>query len=252
MTVRAIAAQVLADDWSWDSRLPQRNEIWADSSGIRLMFRSVGPQALERRFAVWTLIRAMDDMVQNNRYVVIAANVRWRGEVVGRMAIVPIISTDKHEAVDSPNDNLLGFSTSNDTGHAKIRLRDDDFSLESIVAFGRPHPMGEVIMGTLSAMVKIAERPDGNVLAFVGEWTASPYTVFPVWWTTQRPSQLSKKGIFWVLVKMSHAQIHTLDPDEWLCFNAILKDNGRYIGEGGSAVYPHLNDPGESLNVDSY
>lgn len=249
MTLRAIARQVLAEDWSWDGRLLKRNEIWADPPGIQLLVQSMGPQFLERRFAVWTLIRVMDEMVQNDRYIVMAADVRWRGVVVGRIAIIPILSTDKHEAVDSPYDNLLDFSANNDTGHAKIRPRGDDISIESIERFGRPHLLGEVIMGTLAAMVKIAERPGGNVQAFVGGWTGSRYTVFPVWWTTQRPSQLSKKSIFLVLVQMTHAQI---DTNEYRCYKAILKNNGRYIGEGGNSVYPQLTDPGENLNTDSY
>lgn len=249
MTLRAIARQVLSGDWDWDSRLLERNEIWAEPPGIQLLVQSMGPQFLERRFAVWTLVRVMDDMVQKNRYLVTAADVRWRGVVVGRIAFIPIRSIKKHEAVDSPNDSLLDFSTNNFTAQAKIRLTGDDISIESIERFGRPHSMGEVIMGTLAAMVRIAERPGGNVQAFVGGWTGSRYTVFPVWWTTQRPSQLSKKNIFLVLVQITHVQI---DKNEYRCYKAILRNNGKYIGEGGSAIYPQLTDPGESLNMDIY
>ena len=250
MTLRAIGRQFLAGDWDWNSRLLERNEHWAGPPGIQLLIQSAGSQFLERRFAVWALIRIIDYMVQNGRYVVTAGDLRWRGVVVGRIAMIPTISPKKLDAVSLPDDNMAGLLAKNVTERAKNKLRADDISVEDIGWFGSHHPMGEVLMGTLAAMVKIAERPGGNVQAFVGEWTGSPYSVFPIWWTTQRPSQLSKKNIFLVLVQVAHVQ---LDKNEYRCYKAILKNNGRYVGEGGNTVYPPKPpNPEAGLEMENY
>ena len=246
MALQVIAEQFLNE--KWDSRLHERTETWGGPPGIRFLVKSIGLQFLERRFAVWALIRVVDHMVQNNCYLVTAADIRWQGVVVGRATTIPMLSTKKLEAMGLPNETAVGLSTKDVTRHAKIRLTTDDINMDSIKWFGRLYSTGEVTMGTLAAMVKIAERPSGNVQAFVGEWAGSPYSVFPVWWTTQRPSQLSKRDIFKVLVQATH---DLTKADDFRCFRAILKRNGEYIGEGGYAVYPQLAGSGESPDIAS-
>ena len=226
LALGAVSAQVL--DADWNSRLAEYITVWNAVQGLCIIAHSMGPRPMEQRFALWAIVRIMDQMVRGNHYVASEADLRWRGSRIGVVSIIPTPLTENHKVIRLP---VLE--------DAATRLGSHGLSWEEIEYFGAKNSISDVFMGTLSSMVRAAERPNGNVDSFVGEWTDSPYSVFQVWWTTERPSHLTKNILIASMVEIINYASRKKD---YRCLKCIVRKHGQYIGEGGYAVYPpHTN-----------
>ena len=222
LALGAVSAQVLEADWN--SRLPEFITIWETAQGPRFVAQSIGPQPMEQRFALWAIVRIMDQMVRRNHYVSSRADLTWRGSRIGVLSIVPNPSTENYKVIRLP---ILA--------NAATRLGSHGLSWEDIEYFGAKNSVSEVFMGTLSSVIKAAERPNGNVISFTGQWTESPYSIFQIWWTTERPSHLTKRILIASMVETINFATRRKD---YRCLKCVVKRHGQYIGEGGYAVYP--------------
>ena len=222
LALGAVSAQVLEVDWQ--SRLPEFVTVWKAAQGPCFVAQSIGPQPMEQRFALWAIVRIMDRMVQENHYIASRADLSWRGSRIGVLSIVPKPSMGNHKAIHLP---VLE--------NAATRLGSHGLSWEDIEYFGAKNSISEVFMGTLSSVIKAAERPDGNINSFVGEWRESPYSIFQIWWTTKRPTQLSKKIL---IASMVETMNYATQRKDYRCLKCVVRKHGQYIGEGGYAVYP--------------
>ena len=69
---------------------------------------------------------------------------------------------------------------------------------------------------------------------FMGTWPGSPYTLSQTWWTTERPSRCTRKQLIPAMATtISYAQ----RVDDWRCMKGVLKNNERYLAEGGYKNY---------------
>ena len=222
LALGAVSAQVLQADWN--SRLPEFITIWETAQGPCFVAQSIGPQPMEQRFALWAIVRIMDQMVRRNQYIASRADLSWRGSRIGVVSIVPNPSTENHKVIRLP---VLE--------NAAARLESHGLSWEEIEYFGATKSASEVFMGALSSVIKAAERPNGNVLSFVGEWTESPYSIFQIWWTTGRPSRLTKRIL---IASMVETMNYATRRKDFRCLKCVIKQHGQYIGQGGYTVYP--------------
>lgn len=232
MAITAASGQALHKDW--ESPLYSRTHTWVGGRGILLVAQSTGPQNMESRFFLWALIRMMDSMVQDNRCNSTAADLTWRGQPVGRLTIFRRRSTEHLEAPDSPKTISIPESTATRVGF-------DRTSLVHVEFFGREYQRSEVNMGTLAALIGVAQRVHGNPVSFLGSWDESPYTVYPIWFTKQRPSQLSKAMLVHGIMAAVNYQAERTD---YRCLKGTLQKNEKDIAEGGFAVYPRHRVPG--------
>ena len=215
----------------WNGRLPDRTKIWTHF-GVQFIAQSTGAQNLETRFVFWATIRMMDSFVQQKSCNVTAADLTWRGEPVGRFSVIRHRSAPHGEALESPR---------------TLSIPIDGTKLVDVAFFGRPNSVSELVMGMLAAFIAIAERVHGNRPAFVASWDNSPYTIYPIWFTTQRPSQLSKEKLIIAIYSAFQFQVQK---DNTRCLKGKLVDRyGRYIAEGGLGVYPRHRVPGGSLDT---
>ena len=222
LALGAVSAQVLQADWN--SRLPKFITIWEAAQGPHFVAQSIGPQPMEQRFALWAIVRILDQMVRRNHYVASKADLIWRGSRIGVVSIVPHPPMEKDKVIRLP---VLEDS--------ETRLGNHGLSWEDFEHFGAKNSVSEVFMGTLASVIRAAERSDGMVNSFIGEWDGSPYSVFQMWWTNKRPSQLTKKILIASMVETINYAIRSKDYRSLIC---VIKKRGEYVGEGGYVVRP--------------
>ncbi|KAG7007799.1 hypothetical protein G7Y79_00008g024370 [Physcia stellaris] len=224
----------------WNSRIPERTKTWR-YHGVEITAQSArGVQNLESRFIHWAIIRMMDIMVHEKSCNTTFVDLKWRGEPVGKLTIINRRFPGHRKASGSPK--TISMPESNET-----RVGVDGSRLEDVEFFGRENSMSEVVMGVLAGVIGVAERVHGNRVAFRGAWDGSPYTVYPIWFSTQRLSQLSKERL---LVAMMAAIQYQRVRDDFRCLKGRLVDeDGKYIAEGGYAVNTRHTVPGGSSDT---
>ena len=218
IALETMTSQAVRD---WDSRLADRTMTWGRPPHMAIVAQSLTARPMEQRFAVWAIIRIMDQMVRINRYVEMNAALSWRGEGIGRLAFVRYPATGGHDILRTPNSTISRTMT---------ELGGEGLTFELVRFFGPPNSMAEVFMGSIASIVRAGERHNGNVLSFTGLWTGSSYTIFQTWWTKDRPSRLSKQAL---ILSMWKSTQYASEMKDYRCMQGAAKSDGRYIGEGG-------------------
>ena len=211
--------------WDWNSRVDERQMIWAVASGIRVKADSLGTQLMERRFVFWSLLQIVDVMAQRNRYVATIAGVYWQGTMVGTIWLQTTQSFPEVVGSHIQKPNTIVDLGAKNLGRDTVRF-------ESVEHFGPPNPMEDVFIGTIVALINAAERfnPSTNIVSFIGSWPGSRYSIKHIWWTTDRPSHF-KRGFF--ALSVIEALKAAVEVNDYSCLKGIVKVNGQYIGEGG-------------------
>lgn len=116
----------------------------------------------------------------------------------------------------------------------KLALTSVGLTWDSVEVYGPPLPIEQVWMGAIAAAVRLFEMPDRPYEAFVGAWTGSPYTVFPTWWTTDRPSFLKRE----ILIPSIVWATDLAKEKDYRAMHCVMRTkNGLYMGEGGYRDY---------------
>lgn len=239
--VGIIGTEALERDWN--SRLDERKMIWAVASGVRVIADSLGTQLMERRFVFWSLLQIVDAMAQTNRYVATVAEVYWQGTMVGTIWIQTIQSLPNVDGSHIQKSNTIMDLAAKNLGRDTVRF-------ESVEHLGPPNPMEDVFIGAIVALINAAERfnPSTNIVAFIGSWPGSPYSIKQIWWTTDRPSHF-RRSFF--LLSIIEALKTAVESNDYSCLKGIVKINGQYIGEGGymkQADPPHDSGRGAATS----
>lgn len=80
----------------------------------------------------------------------------------------------------------------------------------------------------------------GTEISLTGFWEDSPYTIYPIWLSTQRPSQLSKESLLAMMAAIRYQGVR----NDFRCLKGILVDEGgKSIAEGGYTVNPRHTVP---------
>ena len=202
---------------------------------MRLVADSVNMQPMQQRVVVWTILRLIDHIIQTNNYVATAAQVLWRGETVGAVSIQimpPGLSSKMEETIRLP-DTLAKI--------ASTEVGADALSFESVRYEGLPIPMEEVFRSGIAAVNTIAQlyRRGNTITQFSGNWPHTPNSVWHDWRTRDRPSRFHKNAL---LVSILTATNYAMDRHDYRALKGIVKNHGRYIGEGGYGRHTALDD----------
>ena len=77
IALEVLASQAVRD---WDSRLVDRTMTWSRPPHMAIVAHSLTARHKEQRFAIWAIVRVIDQMVRINQYVEMNVVLSWRGE----------------------------------------------------------------------------------------------------------------------------------------------------------------------------
>lgn len=233
IAIAVVAQQAFTADWN--SRLSQRRTEWIGPPGMRIVADSLNMRPLQQRDVVWTILRIIDHIIQTNNYVATLAQVLWRGEMIGAVSIqiVPPGLSSKNDGTIRLPETLADF--------ASAEVGDDALSFESAQYEGLPIPMEEVFRSSIAAVNTVAQlyRRSDKIMQFSGNWPHTPNSVWHDWRTRNRPSRFHKNAL---LVSILTVTDYARERNDYRALRGIVKNHGRYIGEGGYSRHTALEE----------
>ena len=232
----AIARQSLTVDWN--SRFRDPSFVFNGDNGHKILVQAATSEPMEQRFAIWALVRLMDEMVRNDRFFATQAVMHWRGNSIGSVSIGRDRFGDMGSNSFLPGIELKTLNTSSNVGANRVSFEDVEF-------LGTPNPMPHVFIGSIVSLVQAYERPHSSSV-FNGNWPDAPYSIFQAWWSPKRSSLIYKE----VLLRAIVAALEYADVREnWRCSKGVIRIKGRDVAEGGMTRFARYTDRNGSQNM---
>lgn len=174
----------------WNSRLPQGRVEFTlhryPDLAISVKSLQIG-NPLQRKYVLWGMARAMNQMIQARHLLSSIFQLKWRGQVLGSIFVI-----QKRAQVDAD------YTVTNMTETAKepkdvpavsvgagVVSWDFEYTRKELI-------MNDVVMGAIGAMVQAAELPNQNLNEFVGSFPQyNAFYLFTVSYSVE-PSAFNK------------------------------------------------------------
>ena len=227
--VHLLAMQVKED---FEGRLPLETMVYNDPQyrdDLTIVISTLGvDELMPRKFLLWGMAKILHRMTALSDFIDSWYELKWQGTVVG-----DILFNFK------PPRALLGgkqfqMSQSNDTS-----ISADAYSLSFEYRFIREQPLAskDVFMGTIGALVQLAQNPDPEYSKFAGGFPTLPsvppvYNIRIYWGNVylRHPAPLTKGML---ADSMVAAVAYGARFGDFHALGVTVKNHGREIAQGG-------------------
>ena len=226
--VHILAMQVKED---FEGRLPLETMVYSDPQyhDLTIVISTLGvDELMPRKFLFWGMAKIMHRMTAQSDFIDSWYELKWQGNVVGDILFnsqpprAPL--GGKLFQVSKPNDTSISADASNLSFEYRL-IR------EQILA------SKDVFMGTIGALVQLAQNPDHEFDKFAGGFPtlplAQPIYNIRIFWTNEhlRHSLPLTKGV--ITESMVAAVSYGARFGDFHALGVTVKNNGREVAQGG-------------------
>ncbi|KAL8782266.1 MAG: hypothetical protein Q9213_005540 [Squamulea squamosa] len=219
-----LAGQLALGDWT--DPMSQARSTYRDPSYPQLVIAiaSAGSTPLQRRFVLWGLARFTDHMVRHNQFVACQAQLFWRGSPIGSIRFIHL-GGPRARSID-------GSENVNETAEMVARSDENNNELSwDYTFYDRKLEPIDIYMGSIAALVQVAERPKDNIDSFVGSWPQGYFRCIQ-WWLSEprgQPSVFSKADLVKSMIEAVDEGVARKDTRQ---VKIVVKRGARDIAKG--------------------
>lgn len=212
---------------SYNDRLYQ--DLTIEVSSTRLY------QLMPRKYLLWGIARIMHKMTVDNSFVDSWYELTWEGSLVGEILFVAVPL--RAQSGIQRNDTLPVYRKMDQSSGSAVSTATNALSFEYTLIQEQLLTGEDVFMGTIGALVQLAQAPHQLYNQFAGNFPGEP-GVFPtynaqIYWTNvylQETLPLTK-GL--LAESMVAAVEYGLSIRDFHALGVLVKDNGRQVARGG-------------------
>ena len=230
--VRLLAMQLKED---FEGRLPLATMEYHDPQyhDLTIVISTLGVNELmPRKFLFWGIARILHTMTTQSAFIDSWYELKWQGKAIGDILFnsqpprPPLLGGKPFPKTNKPNDTSISADAYN-------------LSFEYRFIDRQPLASKDVFMGTIGALVQLAQNPDQEFDKFAGGFPTSASPSVPpvynirIFWTNghlRRPSPLAK-GV--IGDSMLAAVAYGARFGHFHALGVTVKDNGREVAQGG-------------------
>lgn len=230
LAVNAVAEEALHD---FDGPLAQARMIYRMPQYLHfvIIVSSTGPdQRVLRKHLYWTIARGMNQLVVDDHFQASTFTMVLRGQRVGTVFFVSSEPRAKIAGLGTGYTDVILDSAgpalqADNTAVSMVSTDRLSFTYEF---HGELLSLKDIFMGTLGALIHLAEQENHNFNVFVGSFPG--YDAFHTYFAQSRPSTLSKPFISASLLASATYAFQRRNYHE---LRVTIKNNGREIAHGG-------------------
>ncbi|KAL8701463.1 MAG: hypothetical protein Q9201_004884 [Fulgogasparrea decipioides] len=246
----ALAVKMVADIGvdGFDAPLPRREISFPSPNDPQLVATVIpeeggqGVRAIARKYVLWTVARAMNQMVLDGLFVNCLYSMYYRNQRLGALLLSGKPPVDQIGTDDSDRSLALHFSqaaNSTQDSNAQGSVYEYDFSTDQQMT------IEDVVMGTVGAIVHAAEHNQINVGVFVGGFPR--YRAFHYWFNEgSSRGQLEYFTHAMCIRAMQAAAEMAMMINNFHAVNVKVNDRSKQIAHGGYYERPPVRSPNAS------
>ena len=233
--VFALAVRVAADEAlrDFEGTLSEARAVYQipQYPSIMISVASVGPyQKVRRKFLLWAIARGMHRLIEDQEYRASTFTMMWQGRFVGRMSFVaPRLRAQERAGVGTAyQDVVLTNSLTDRQADLKASTVGADQLSFNFELWGDTLYMSDVFMGTIGALIRLAEQNEHTIDHFVGNYPG--YDAIWTWHSSLATSVLTKARIVQAMLATVMYALRVADYHE---VKVIVRKGTEEIARGG-------------------
>ena len=198
---------------------------------VMIAVASVGPyQRVRRKFLLWALARGIDRLIKDQEYRALTITMTWQGRFVGRVSFIAQNSRVKENAQleTAYKDVVLTNSLTDRQVDLKAGPVGADQLSFDYEFWGDTLYMSDVFMGTIGAMIRLAQQSEHNFDQFAGNYPG--YDCIWTWHSSLETSVLTKARI---VQAMLATVMHAVRQPDYHEVKVVVRKGTQEIARGG-------------------